>query len=90
MQRSHKPPSLVRIQQELPNNMSIKFSEINRDGPVKNKEQILAEVQRTLRPRIPKDMRRSYFYDGSARGDMAHYTLEQEAAYIDEFEDVPF
>ncbi len=67
--------------------MSIKFSELSRDGPVKTKEQILVEMRRILRP---KDIRKYYFYDGSARGDMAHYILEQEAALIDEFEDVPF
>lgn len=68
--------------------MSIKFSELNKDGPIKTKEQILKEITRTLRPRIPKDMRRSYFYDGGARGDMAHFTLSSENYWDDE--DVPF
>lgn len=44
-------------------------------------------------PRIPKDMRRSYFYDGDAHGEMAYYYLSQENDALDMqdvFDDVPF
>ena len=57
--------------------MSIPFKEIQMSTPTK--EQILREINRTWKP--PKDMRRSYFYDGGARGEQAHYALESEAAY---------
>lgn len=71
--------------------MSIKFSELNKDGPRKSQKQILEEITRTLRPRIPKDMHRSYFYDGGARGDMAHFELSSRNWLGDEeLEDVPF
>lgn len=64
--------------------MSINFNELNRDGPVKTKEQILAEMKRWKRPMTRQP---HYFYDGSARGDMAHFILSTEP---EDFEDVPF
>lgn len=67
--------------------MSLKFTELNKDGPRKSQKQILEEITRTLRPRIPKDMRRSYFYDGSSHGEQAHYEL---SVLEEEFDDVPF